>query len=71
MYVRSSVIADKKNVIDSATAKGYKWARTKATSIVNYALKPYYHEQTVKAMKSGPYSITTDGSNDTGTQHSF
>ena len=70
-YADHQSLLTKKNFIDSATAKGYKCARTKATGIVNYALKPYYHEQTVTAMQSGPYSITTDGSNDIGTQHSF
>ncbi|XP_041482851.1 uncharacterized protein LOC121429723 isoform X2 [Lytechinus variegatus] len=51
---------------DSPTAAGYRSARTKTTCIVNGALAPYFHHQLVKQLREQPFSLSTDGSNDTG-----
>eukprot|EP00057_Strongylocentrotus_purpuratus_P019851 XP_011674325.1 PREDICTED: uncharacterized protein LOC105443158 [Strongylocentrotus purpuratus] len=51
---------------DSPTAAGYRSARTKTTCIVNGALAPYFHQQLVKQLREQPFSLSTDGSNDTG-----
>ncbi|KAJ8022187.1 hypothetical protein HOLleu_39601 [Holothuria leucospilota] len=34
--------------------------------VVNRALAPFFHEQLVKQMQRQPFSLSTDGSNDTG-----
>ena len=41
-------------------------ARTKTTCIVNRSLAPFFKSELVSAMKSGPFSIAVDGSNDNG-----
>lgn len=51
---------------DSAIAKGYASARTKTTCIINGCLGPHFKTLLVEAMKSGPFSIAIDGSNDSG-----
>ena len=48
---------------DSQIAAGYAAKRTKT---VNGALKEYFRSQLVEEMKSKPYSLAIDGSNDTG-----
>lgn len=54
---------------DSTTAQDYRCARTKTTCIVNGALAPHFKQELVVHMKEGPYTLITDGSNDTGISH--
>ena len=51
---------------DSEIAKAYGCGKTKTTCILNGALKPYYQNDLVQQMKDRPYSVSIDGSNDTG-----
>lgn len=51
---------------DSKTVQDYKCARTKSSCIVNGALAPYFMDELVEKMKMAPYTLITDGSNDTG-----
>ena len=51
---------------DSEIAKAYSSCKTKITCILNGALKPYYQNELVEMMKDQPYSVSIDGSNDTG-----
>ena len=53
---------------DSATAKAYAAASTKTTCIVNGSLAPHFKSALVDSMKSNPYSIAIDGSNDSGVE---
>lgn len=51
---------------DSDTGKGYASARTKTTCIINGSLAPHFRAALVEAMRSQPYTIAVDGSNDNG-----
>ena len=51
---------------DSEIAKGYDCGKTKTTCILNRALKPHCLSELIEHMKSRPFSISSDGSNDTG-----
>ena len=51
---------------DSEIAKGYASAATKTTCLVNGCLAPYFKADLVTAMKTQPFSVAVDGSNDTG-----
>ena len=51
---------------DSRIASNYHSASTKATCMLNLAVAPILIEDLVKSMKEHPFSISTDGSNDTG-----
>ncbi|MGH0136406.1 UNVERIFIED_CONTAM: hypothetical protein FKN15_061053 [Acipenser sinensis] len=51
---------------DSDVAQRYGAARTKTTCIINRAIAPYLHDELVKKMRNRPYTLSTDGSNDTG-----
>ena len=51
---------------DSKIASQYASARTKASAILNYAMRPHCHETLVEHCKSHPFSLGTDGSNDNG-----
>ena len=51
---------------DSRIASDYHSASTKATCMLNLAVAPILIENLVESMKSHPFSISTDGSNDTG-----
>lgn len=53
---------------DSKIAKGFSAARTKTTCILNMALRPHFEKLLVSVMKQSPFSLATDGSNDTGLQ---
>ncbi|XP_045073983.1 uncharacterized protein LOC121565698 [Coregonus clupeaformis] len=53
---------------DSKTAQEYRCARTKSSCITNEALAPYFTQELVKEMKKAPYTLVTDGSNDTGVE---
>ncbi|XP_067294047.1 protein FAM200A-like [Pseudorasbora parva] len=53
---------------DSKTAQEYKCARTKSSCIVNEALAPHFMSELVIQMREGPYTLITDGSNDTGVE---
>ena len=56
-----------KNIFpDSAIAKGYGSARTKTTCIINGSLSPYFKASLVETMKSSPFTLVIDGSNDNG-----
>ena len=56
-----------KNIFpDSPIAKGYASARTKTTCIINGSLSPYFRDSLVTAMKSSPFALAIDGSNDNG-----
>ena len=51
---------------DSEIAKSYSSAKTKTTCIINGALKPYFQDRLLSLMRNNPYSLSIDGSNDTG-----
>ena len=51
---------------DSKIAKGYAATRTKTTCILNGSIAPYFKATLVDVMKSQPFSIAIDGSNDSG-----
>ena len=51
---------------DSKIAKGYAAACTKTTYILNGSIAPYFKATLVDVMKSQPFSIAIDGSNDSG-----
>lgn len=53
---------------DSEIAKAYSCARTKATCILNGAVGQYFQMSLVDKMKTEPFSLATDGSNDSGLQ---
>ena len=53
---------------DSEIAKCYSSARTKTTCILNGALAPHFKLVLVEKMKTAPFAIAIDGSNDTGLQ---
>ena len=53
---------------DSAIAKRFSCARTKATCIINDALCPHFETELVDQMKTNPFSLAIDGSNDTDLQ---
>ena len=50
---------------DSETAQDYASARTKTTCIVNGSLAPHFRSALMNVMKSEPFYIAVDGSNDT------
>lgn len=50
----------------SETAVKYACARTKTTCIINGSLAPHFKSLVVSAMRSQPFTICIDGSNDTG-----
>ena len=58
--------AVRQNFPDSNIAQNYACARTKTSCILNGALAPFYLDSLVNRMKNSFFSITTDGSNDTG-----
>ena len=51
---------------DSDIAKGYASASIKTTCIINGSLAPHFKATLVSAMRSAPFSIAIDGSNDSG-----
>ena len=51
---------------DSKIASKYHSASTKATCMLNIAVAPMLVHNLVERMKIQPYSLSTDGSNDTG-----
>ena len=51
---------------DSEIAKNYASARTKTTCVINSALAPHFQAALVADMKSSPFAIAIDGSNDSG-----
>ena len=51
---------------DSEIAANYHSASTKATCILNYAVAPSLKNKLVDNMKVSPFSVSVDGSNDTG-----
>lgn len=51
---------------DSPIARGYGSARTKTTCIINGSLSPYFQNNLVESMKSAPFALAIDGSNDNG-----
>ena len=53
---------------DSKIASKLRCKRNKTTHIVTQALAPHFQKNIVETMKSKPFSVSTDGSNDTGIQ---
>ena len=53
---------------DSSIASLYSCGRTKTAAILNEAMAPQCHKYIVDHCKAHPYSVGTDGSNDTGVQ---
>ena len=51
---------------DSNSAKNYASRRTETTSIINKAFAPHCCEHLIQHCKTHPFSVGTDGSNDTG-----
>ncbi|KAK1902453.1 THAP domain containing protein 7 [Dissostichus eleginoides] len=51
---------------DSKIAQKYSSARTKTTAIINKCVAPYLMDELVKNLCDQPFSLATDGSNDTG-----
>ena len=64
--------ADKLNTLlpnifpDSKIANEYKMRKTKARCILNESVAPHFLQETVQIMQNDFYSLSTDGSNDTG-----
>ncbi|KAF3842654.1 hypothetical protein F7725_001503, partial [Dissostichus mawsoni] len=52
---------------DSKIAQKYSSARTKTIAIINKCVAPYLMDELVKNLCDQPFSLATDGSNDTGT----
>ncbi|XP_034092754.1 uncharacterized protein LOC117560097 [Gymnodraco acuticeps] len=51
---------------DSPTAQGFKSASTKTTCLINEAVAPHFKKELVMKMREKPFTLVTDGSNDTG-----
>ena len=55
-----------RNVFDGQVASGYACAKTKTSCILNRAIAPEFKAELVTIMQQAPYSLSIDGSNDTG-----
>lgn len=51
---------------DSKVAQRFSFAATKTTCMINGAIAPHFLKETVETIKESPFSLLTDGSNDTG-----
>lgn len=51
---------------DSPTAQNFKSASTKTMCIINQAVALNYRNELVMKMRENPFTLVTDGSNDTG-----
>lgn len=51
---------------DSPTAQSFKSASTKTTCIINEAVALHFKKELVMKMRENPFTLVTDGSNDTG-----
>ena len=51
---------------DSKIAQKYSTAATKTTCVINEAIAPHFLRETVNIIKCSPFSLLTDGSNDSG-----
>lgn len=51
---------------DSPTAQNFKSATMRTTSVINEAVTPHYKNELVMKMRENPFTLVTDGSNDTG-----
>ena len=51
---------------DSEIAKGYASTQTKTTCIISGSLALHFKSRLINTMKSGPFSVAVDGSNDSG-----
>ena len=51
---------------DSKIAQKYSTAATKTTCVINGAIAPHFLRETVNIIKCSPFSLLTDGSNDSG-----
>ena len=49
-------------------ASGYASRKTKTTCIINGALRDHFHSRLIEVIKTRPYSLAVDGSNDTELQ---
>uniref|UniRef100_H3B5F2 Uncharacterized protein n=1 Tax=Latimeria chalumnae TaxID=7897 RepID=H3B5F2_LATCH len=56
---------------DSAIAKKHGCAATKTVAIINYTMAPDMRNPVVSYMKEQPFSLTVDGSSDTGTESMY
>lgn len=63
---RSTFTRYKKCFSDSKIASRYHLASTKATCMLNLAVSPMLVQNLLEKMKSHPFSLSVDGSNDTG-----
>ncbi|KAK0150738.1 hypothetical protein N1851_008145 [Merluccius polli] len=50
---------------DSPTAQSFNSASTKTTCIINEAVAPHFKKELVMKMRENPFTLVTDGSNDT------
>jgi len=55
-----------RDVFDGEVAQGYACAKTKTTCILNGAVAPQLRDELVSLMHNTPYSLSVDGSNDSG-----
>ena len=55
-----------RSVFDGDVAKGFSCARTKTTAILNGAVAPAFKRELIESMQRQPFTLATDGSNDTG-----
>ncbi|XP_033115328.1 uncharacterized protein LOC117115578, partial [Anneissia japonica] len=53
---------------DSEIAKRFSSRRTKTACMINGAIAPHYKASLIDIMKNGPFSVSTDGSSDTGVE---
>ena len=54
------------NVFDGEIARGYECAKTKTSCILKGAVAPEFQAEIVCVMQQAPYSLSVDGSNDSG-----
>ena len=55
-----------RDIFDGEVASGYACAKTKTSCILNRAIAPEFKAELVSVMQQAPYSLSIDGSNDTG-----
>ena len=65
----SAVVAMLVHPHDSTIGKKYHSASTKATCMLNMAVAPLLINKLVFTMRSHPFSLSTDGSNDSGIEN--
>ncbi|XP_033110417.1 uncharacterized protein LOC117111577 [Anneissia japonica] len=66
-YAEQSIVANTKGK-EIEIAKRFSSRRTKTACMINGAIAPHYKASLIDIMKNGPFSVSTDGSSDTGVE---